>query len=92
VPWEAALAPDVLELTEKELLPPVAEAPVEEQNGVVRLFPLPTPGDLHRRIDRHLEQRQPVEARRAPADVVPLGADATDALRSALQELRRSLA
>jgi len=54
-----------------------------EVDRVVNLFAataMPTPGELHRRIERHL--------RGAPPARIP---DATEALHEALAELRRSL-
>jgi hypothetical protein len=57
---------------------------------VVQLFaapPMPTPGQLMKRIDRHLAGAP----RRAPADLSPPQPDATDALYRALNELKRSL-
>ncbi|WP_152569403.1 MULTISPECIES: hypothetical protein [Sphingomonas] len=55
--------------------------------GVVRLplRPLPTPGELEARIQRHMGQR-PAQA----AEVVPLHADAGAALRQALAGLRQA--
>jgi hypothetical protein len=57
---------------------------------VVQLFaasPLPTPGQLKERIDRHLAGAP----RRTPAELVLPPSDATDALYAALNELKRSL-
>jgi len=87
--------PDVLELTE-----PVADEPLElvdalpqapEDSRVVQLFaprPLPTPGELARRIDDHLEGGGDERG----GKVLELEVDAAAALRQALGELRRSLA
>ena len=57
---------------------------------VVQLFaapPMPTPGQLKERIDRHLAGAP----RRTPAEMSPPQPDATDALYAALNELKRSL-
>lgn len=58
---------------------------------VVQLFaapPVPTPGQLRERIDRHLAGAP----RRVPAEISPSQPDdATDALYAALSELKRSL-
>lgn len=87
--------PDVLELTD-----PVADEPLElidalpqapEDSRVVQLFaprPLPTPGELARRIDDHLEG----VGDECGGKVLELEVDAAAALRQALGELRRSLA
>jgi len=87
----------ILELTEV-----AAEEPLElvdplpafaEDSRVVQLFaprPLPTPGELARRIDHHLERGQ--EEGRSGGQVYDLEIDAAAALRQALGELRRSLA
>lgn len=89
-------APDMLELT--EALPP---EPLEledrlpdpaEDSRVVQLFaarPLPTPGELARRIEDHLGGS--AEESRG-GKVLELEVDAAAALRQALGELRRSLA
>jgi hypothetical protein len=88
--------PDVLELTEV-----VAPEPLEledrlpepaEDSRVVQLFaarPLPTPGELARRIEDHLGGG--AEESRG-GKVLELEVDAAAALRQALGELRRSLA
>jgi len=59
----------------------------EPQSRVVQLFahqPMPTPGQLKERIDRHLAD--------APRHPLPMPApDASQALYAALDELRRSL-
>ena len=54
---------------------------------------LPTPGEMQRRIERHLVNLFPASASTtAPsAEVVPIGADASAALRMALGNLRRSV-
>ncbi|UUR08479.1 hypothetical protein [Sphingomonas glaciei] len=98
VPVEVAPAePAVLELT--EVLGP---EPLELEDRlddpatdsrVVQLFaprPLPTPGELARRIERHLGGGSGGEER--GGTVLDLEADASAALRQALGELRRSLA
>jgi hypothetical protein len=57
---------------------------------VVQLFaapPLPTPGQIKERIDRHLAGAP----RRTPAEASPPQPDATDALYAALNDLKRSL-
>ena len=62
----------------------------EENSRVVRLFgnqPVPTPGQLKDRIDRHLAGGSP--QRHVPHQ--PALPDATDALFAALADLRRSL-
>lgn len=86
---------EVLDLTEI-----AAEEPLEledplvmpsDDSRVVQLFaarPLPTPGELARRIDHHLEQSE--EGR--GGQVTNFEVDAAAALRQALGELRRSLA
>ncbi|WP_426267215.1 hypothetical protein [Sphingomonas sp. LHG3443-2] len=85
----------VLELTELvadeplELVDELPEAP--EDSRVVQLFaprPLPTPGELARRIDHHLEQGGESHG----GKVLELEVDAAAALRQALGDLRRSLA
>ena len=56
---------------------------------VVQLFasqPMPTPGQLKERIDRHLAGESP-----RPANGRPSPPDASEALYAALDELRRSL-
>jgi hypothetical protein len=63
----------------------------EPDSRVVQLFaprPLPTPGELARRIDDHLEQGGESRGGR----VLDLEVDAAAALRQALGDLRRSLA
>lgn len=69
--------PAPLEFEEDALL---LDCAVKRDGGpVVRLVrPLPTPGELHETIERHLDKRQP--------------ADATEELREALTQLRRSVA
>jgi hypothetical protein len=62
----------------------------QPDSRVVRLFahqPIPTPGELKNRIDRHLAgaPRQPFPSTPSPA------ADASQALYAALDELKRSL-
>lgn len=62
----------------------------QPDSRVVRLFahqPIPTPGELKNRIDRHLAgaPRQPFPSTTSPA------ADASQALYAALDELKRSL-
>ena len=70
------------ELAELLLDQPIAAA---EPSSTVVAFPraVPTPGEMHRSIERHLEAR----------DAVPAAASASPAeeLRLALAELRRSL-
>lgn len=88
-----AVESDVLELTEVEpLLLEDVLAAVAPDSRVVRLFaepPLPTAGELVRRIESHLgRQDRPPEA---SAEIVHLEADASAALREALADLRRSL-
>jgi hypothetical protein len=90
---DVSVEQDILELTELE--PLVLEdvlAAVEPGARVVRLFaqhPLPTAGELVRRIETHLGRAEsPPES---SATVVHLGADASVALREALADLRRSL-
>jgi hypothetical protein len=87
---------NVLELTdvvveEEEPLELVDRlASPEADSRVVQLFgnrPLPTPGELQQRIERHLGQRE-----ERGGTVHDLGVDASAALRQALGELRRSLA
>lgn len=53
---------------------------------------LPTPGEMQRRIERHLSSLAPsFQTLPAPGgQVVPIAADASAALRSALGDLRRS--
>lgn len=95
VEFAAADEPDVLELTEVdddeplELIDALPQAP--EDSRVVQLFaprPLPTPGELARRIDDHLEQGGDERG----GKVLELEVDAAAALRQALGDLRRSLA
>lgn len=85
----------VLDLTEilgdepLELVDELPEAP--DDSRVVQLFaprPLPTPGELARRIDHHLEQGGESQG----GKVLELEVDAAAALRQALGDLRRSLA
>lgn len=68
---------------------PAWPAPSAEElpAGVVRLptRPLPTPGELEARIQRHLADRPA-----PPAEVIPLHADAGAALRQALGQLKRA--
>lgn len=94
-PVDFSEAPNTLELTGK-----LADEPLElhdqlaepaEHSRVVQLFaprPLPTPGELARRIEHHLgnggEERG--------GNVLTLEVDAAAALRQALGDLRRSLA
>lgn len=81
---EFAAEPDLLLLTERvgdELLLDDRLAPAAEDSRVVRLFGdhrIPTAGELHANIERHLASRQAVP-------------DATQALSDALAELRRNL-
>lgn len=78
------LVPEPLELEDR--LPEAAE-----DSRVVQLFaarPLPTPGELARRIDQHLSGGE----ERRDGKVLELEVDAAAALRQALGELRRSLA
>lgn len=92
----AASAPvDVLELSEQladeplELVDQLPHAP--EDSRVLQLFApraLPTPGELARRIDHHLEQGSEERG----GKVLELEVDAAAALRQALGDLRRSLA
>lgn len=83
--WDQALPLPVLEV----------DSVVDHGSGVVQLFParpsLPTAAELSARIDRHLEQCGGGDER-GDAEVVLLSADATAALRHALQELKRSMA
>jgi hypothetical protein len=86
---------EVLELTEMAAEEPLLLAdPLPEpepDSRVVQLFaprPLPTPGELARRIDDHLEQGGESRGGR----VLDLEVDAAAALRQALGDLRRSLA
>ncbi len=61
----------------------------EPGSRVVQLFshqPMPTPGQLKDRIDRHL-----AGAPRHPSPSMPVPADASQALYAALNELKRSL-
>ncbi len=61
----------------------------EPGSRVVQLFshqPMPTPGQLKDRIDRHL-----AGAPRHPSPPMPVPADASQALYAALNELKRSL-
>jgi hypothetical protein len=79
-----ALTPEPLELEDR--LPEPAE-----DSRVVQLFaprPLPTPGELARRIENHLGGG---ESNR-DGKILELEVDAAAALRQALGELRRSLA
>ena len=95
VPADYAAEPDILELTDIAAAEPleledVLPAPAEDSR-VVQLFaarPLPTPGELARRIDRHLEEGEEGRGGRT----LELEVDAAAALRHALGELRRSLA
>ena len=90
---------EVLELTEREPLElDDVLAAVTPDARVVALFPaspLPTAGELIRRIETHLAgpaHLAPPESPPEPgAKVVHLGADASAALREALADLRRSL-
>ena len=62
----------------------------ETVSRVVQLFASPdvlTPGELKQRIDRHLAGAP----RRTHAEMPPRGADASEALYAALDDLRRSL-
>jgi hypothetical protein len=92
--WEEALAGDQILLLDQpvdEQIHALAElmlddplTPPEPDSRVVQLFAAkPSAGELVNRIERHL-------GRSAPAGL-PGPADATDALRRALDELRRSL-
>jgi len=92
--WEEALAGDQILLLDQpvdEQIHALAELmlydplpPPEPDSRVVQLFAAkPSAGELVNRIERHL-------GRSAPAGF-PAPADATDALRRALDELRRSL-
>lgn len=91
----SAAEPDMLELTQPLVPEPldlhdVLPEPAGESR-VVQLFttrPLPTPGELARRIEHHLGD---VGAERG-GRVLELEVDAAAALRNALGELRRSLA
>ena len=72
-----------------ELVDALPQAP--EDSRVVQLFApraLPTPGELARRIEHHLEQG----GEERGGKVLELEVDAAAALRQALGELRRSLA
>jgi hypothetical protein len=95
VEFAASVPVDVLELSEQlaeeplELVDQLPHAP--EYSRVVQLFaprPLPTPGELARRIDHHLEQG----GEERGGKVLELEVDAAAALRQALGDLRRSLA
>lgn len=80
-PFVAKAVDDLAELL---LDDPLAAPPPDSR--VVRLFapqPLPTAGQLAQRIDRHLGH--------APTEPVGALDDGQDALREALEELRRSL-
>jgi hypothetical protein len=62
----------------------------DPDSRVVHLFaspPLPTPGELKQRIDRHLAE----SGKPGSGNVLALAPDASDALYAALAELRRSL-
>jgi hypothetical protein len=79
-----ALAPEPLELSDR--LPEASE-----DSRVVQLFApraLPTPGELARRIEHHLESGGEERGDK----VIELEVDAAAALRQALGDLRRSLA
>ena len=80
------LAPLAFEMAETEdelLLDRVVSRPGDSQAVVMLGAPMPTPGQLHASIERHLRA-----AERAPEDAPP---DARDELRNALAELRRSI-
>ncbi len=92
--WEQAFTSDgesdCLELTDR-----VEDRPPRQLDGaiVVRLSSaLPTPGELQRRIEQHLRQTSQSDVLNLTSAerVVPLAADASAALRSALGELRRA--
>ena len=51
---------------------------------------LPTPGEMQRRIERHLKSYALLEPTASAGQVVPIVADASAALRTALGNLRRS--
>lgn len=98
VPVDVAPAePEVLELTEALGPEPLELEDRLEEPGtdsrVVQLFaprPLPTPGELVRRIENHLGGSSSGEER--GGTVLELEVDASAALRHALGELRQSLA
>jgi hypothetical protein len=82
---------DCLLLT--ELADPCAPAVPLPENVTILRPALPTPGELQRRIEKHFGE---VAARNAsdpkpPDQIIPLAADASAALRSALSDLRRSV-
>jgi hypothetical protein len=86
---------DVLLLSDlAEPEPLLLDDPLEEvpsDSRVVQLFaarPLPTPGELQRRIEAHLAS---ADAPAASGAVLDLEVDAAAALRQSLVELRRSL-
>jgi hypothetical protein len=89
--WDQVLVPDLLELTEAL---PDSDEPCAARSVVVQLFPdqppLPSAGEMRASIERHLRQRQSGE-REMDDNVTLLGADASAALRRAIQELRHSL-
>lgn len=77
--WDDVFAEDELELTNRA-----------EETGVIRMFPMtpiPTAGELQRRIDAHLGG----QLLHDDENVVLLSPDASAALRNALAELKRSL-
>lgn len=88
---DADRLPDELVLTDADRLPAQDELMLEDvlaepppDSRVVRLFDpaaMPTPGQLHARIDRHL----------AGSDPATPSPDASQALHQALADLRRSL-
>ena len=87
------LAEDPLEYDELLLDEPVVP---EQESRVVQLFgahqppePLPEPGELVTRIATYLDSGR--GAPRAPAEPIPMRADATAALHAALADIRRSL-
>jgi hypothetical protein len=79
---------DCLELS----LPAIDALAQDVSPNVVRLRPaLPTAGELRCRIERHLQSKKPEpgQAEATSATVFTLSVDASDALRSALLDLRR---
>jgi hypothetical protein len=80
-----------LELTERaDPWPAAAPCPT----NVIALRPaLPTPGELQRRIEKHLGDHaaRTASISKPPDQVIPFAADASAALRSALSDLRQSV-
>ena len=88
--WDDVFTDEMLELTEVAPLLLNDPVPAVEESGDIRLFPmtpLPTAGELKKRIDAHLVARQADD----DDNIVLLSPDASAALRNALAELKRSL-